>query len=136
VPKKWGKNEAFEHLGATAKHSRKSWSARSADGKTVVVTLWRDGIDYGAKPIVYDTYNRADLHLWKDTFGNRERIENLIWAKAHCDGKFRVVITVAKDVTAYPREIEECYPKDDWVMKITGLDELTGEFRAEKIEND
>jgi hypothetical protein len=135
MPKRWGKNEAFAHFGAVGTNSVWSWSARSADGKTVVVTLWRDGLNFANKPIVCDTFNRADLPLWKDSPGNRERIDNLIWAREHCNSLFRVVITVAKDVTAYPREIEDCYPKDDWVMKLTDLNEETGEFRAVKLDN-
>jgi hypothetical protein len=120
------------HFGATGKNPLWSWSARSADGKTVVITLWRDGLDFGAKPIVYDTFNRADLKTWTHRLGNRERIDNLTWARDHCDGLFRVVITVAEDVKANPRKIEDCYPKDDWIMQITDLDESTGEFRAVK----
>jgi hypothetical protein len=133
MPNNWGLAKAFAHFGAKGKNPRWSWSARSMDGKTIVITLWRDGLDFEAKPIVYDTFNRHDLYKWTDTQGNRERIENLIWARDHCDGHFRVVITVAEDVNAYPRKIENCYPKDDWLMKITALDEKTGEFRALKV---
>lgn len=130
MPKKWRLAEAFAHFGAAGKNQRWSWSARSPDGKTVVITLWRDGLDYGSRPIVYDTFNRPDLYAWKDRLGNRERIDNLIWSRDHCDGLFRVVITVAEDVKANPRKIEDCFPKDEWLMKITDLDENTGEFRA------
>ena len=63
MPKKWKLAEALRILGqpeeiptVTAK------SNRSADGKTVVITLWRDGLDYRAKPIIYDTFNRPDLY--------------------------------------------------------------------------
>ena len=135
MPKKWKLAEAFAHFGASGKSQRWSWSARSSDGKIVVITLWNDGLNYGAKPIVYDTFNRPDLHVWVDRLGNRERIENLIWARDHCDGLFRVVITVAEDVKAKTRKIDDCYPKDDWLMQITNLDENTGEFRAVKTED-
>jgi hypothetical protein len=131
---KWSLARAFAHFGVKGKNQRWSWSARSADGKTVALTLWKDRLDYTAKPIVYDTFRRANLHVWIDRPGNRERIENLIWARDHCDGLFRVVITVAKDVNAEPRKIEDCYPKDNWLMQIVKLDETTGQFRAAKIE--
>ena len=134
MPKKWRLAEAFEHFGATGKNQRWSWSARSADGKTIVITLWKDRLDYSGKPIVYDTFKRANLHVWIDRPGNRERIENLIWARDRCNGLFRVVITVAEDPNAEPRKIQDCYPKDDWLMQITALDEKTGQFRAEKID--
>jgi hypothetical protein len=133
MPKKWKLSEAFAHFGTTGRNQRWSWSARSADGKTVAITLWRDGLDYRAKPIVYDTFNRPDLHSWIDRPGNRERIDNLMWATVHCDGLFRVVITVAEDVKANPRKIETCYPQDEWLMKITDFDEKTGEFRAVSV---
>jgi hypothetical protein len=45
-----------------------------------------------------------------------------------------VVLTVAEDPNAETRKIQESYPKDDWLMRITELDEKTGEFRAVKIE--
>lgn len=64
-----------------------------------------------------------------DRPGNGERLENLKWARDHCDGLFRVVITVAKDEKAHPREIAECYPRD-LLMRLVDLDEATGEFRA------
>jgi hypothetical protein len=84
---------------------------------------------------MYDTFKRANLQVWIDRPGNRERIENLIWARDHCNGLFRVVITVAKDPDAEPREIDECYPKDDWLMQITELDESTAQFRAVKLQS-
>jgi hypothetical protein len=133
MPRQWRLGEAFKHFGTTGKNQRWSWSARSEDGKTVVITLWKDYLDYGARPIVYDTLKRANPHASMGP-GNRERLENLIWARDHCDGLFRVVLTVAEDPNAETRKIQECYPKDDWRMRITELDEKTGEFRAVKIE--
>ncbi len=129
--------EATEDLSSSDRIFRPSRilvTPRSLDGKIVVITLWRDGLNYEAKPIVYDTFSRPDLHVWVYRLGNRERIENLIWARDHCNGLFRVVITVAEDVKAKTRKIDDCYPKDDWLMQITNLDENTGEFRAVKTE--
>jgi len=132
VAKKWTKKACFAHYGAVSANVY-SWSARSADGKTVVVTLWRDLIDYKAKPVTYGTIVRGDVSIWKERPGNRERLENLKWAREHCGGRFRVVITVAKNVTASTREIEECYPQDQMIMRITELNEETGEFKAELV---
>ena len=56
-----GKVAAFAHFGAKGKNVRWSWSAKSADGKTVVMTLWKDLIDYSSSPIAYDTYGRKNL---------------------------------------------------------------------------
>ncbi len=134
MPKKWKLAEAFAHFNATAKNKRWSRSARSADGKTVIILLWKHLLKLGVKPIVYDTFNRPDPDNWINSPGNRERVDNLIWARDRCDGLFRVVVTVAEDVNAEPRKIKDCYPKDDWVMRITDLNEKTSEFRAVKVD--
>jgi len=39
---KWTRADAFAYFGAQGKNPRWSWSARSADGKTVVLTMWQD----------------------------------------------------------------------------------------------
>jgi hypothetical protein len=39
----------------------------------------------------------------------------------------------AKDPTASPRSIAERYPHPTLVMRLTDLDETTGDFRAESI---
>jgi hypothetical protein len=128
-----GLADCFAHFGAATKNSRWSWSARSRDGKVVVMTLWQDLLNYRVNPIAYDTFGRADLPEWTDTPGNRERLENLKWARDHCDGLFRVVIAVAKDTKASPRTIARCFPQDRMVMKLIDLNEQTGEFRAVNV---
>jgi hypothetical protein len=42
--------------------------------------------------------------------GNGERIENLKWARDHCNGRMYVVIIVAENVNAQPRKIAESPP--------------------------
>ena len=130
MAKNWSKSEAFAYFGAAGKNSRWSWSARSPDGKTVVLTLWADELNYKSVPISYDCFG-SKTAIWSDRPGNRERLENLIWARDQCDGLFRVVITVAEDVHAEPRAIKQCHPQRDMVMRLVDLDERTGEFRAE-----
>jgi hypothetical protein len=133
MPKEWTLTDCFKEFGATPKNPRFSWSAVSADG-TVVVTLWKDQLDYTSKPITHDLFNREDLPDWINRPGNRDRIEHLRWAKENCDGWFRVIITVAKDENAKTRAIEKCYPLKDWWMRLIELNEETGEFRAVKEE--
>ena len=125
-----GLAEAFKRAGVVAKNQRWSWSARSSDGNTVVMTLWKDLLDYRVRPIVYSTFDRENLAVWVDRPGNRERLENLIWARDHCDGLFRVVITTAKNVRADTREIEDAHYQERMIMKLVDLNEQTGEFRA------
>ena len=125
---------AFKKAGVVAKNPRWSWSARSEDGKVVVMTLWKDLIDYKAKPISYSTFSRENLSVWIDRPGNRERLENLKWARDHCEGLFRVVITTAKDTNADTREIEDAHYQARMIMKLVELNEQTGEFRAVNFE--
>jgi hypothetical protein len=130
MSKKLGLGECFKQYGAHGRNPRWSWSARSEDGKTVVLTLWKDHISVSNGITVYDSFDPTGHAAWIDTPGNRERLENLKWARDNCDGLFRVVITVAKDETAIPRSIAECYPRPNLIMRITDLNEKTGEFRA------
>lgn len=65
--------------------------------------------------------------------GNRERIENLKWARDHCDGLFAVVLLSAVDVNAEPREVAEAYPTK-LTMRLIELNAKTGEFSAEVVD--
>lgn len=126
-----GLHAAFARYGASGRNMRWSWSARSADGKTVVMTLWEDGLDYKQKPITYRSRAEKADRSWLDSPGGRERKENLEWAADHCAGEFRVVIVKAKDLLADPREIAEAYAQPNMLGRITSLDRDTGEFTAE-----
>lgn len=121
---------AFKAFGAEGKNPRWSWSARTPDGKTVVMTLWKDKIDYSSGPISYSTFGSPSLAQWTNQSGNQERIENLRWARDHCDGLMRVVIIKAVDENADRRRIAQSYPQKRMIMKLTGLNVETGEFSA------
>lgn len=95
-----GLAKAFAAFGAVGKNKRWSWSARTPDDQTVVMTFWKDAIDYSSDPITYSTFGSPRLHIWKDKPGNRERIENLKWARDRCEGLMKVVIIEAKDIHA------------------------------------
>ena len=124
--------DAFAYFnGAKGANPRWSWSARSPDGRTVVVTLWDDRISDDGKTVVADLFRDEYRHLWRNKPGNKERIENLKLARDHCDGLFRVVMITPKDRRARPRSIAKRYPHPTLVMKLVELDEETGQFRAE-----
>jgi hypothetical protein len=133
MAKKLGLADCFKRYGASGRNPRWSWSARSEDGKVVVLTLWKDGISVSNGVTTYDSFDPSGRAPWIDTPGNRERLENLKWARENCDGQFRVVVTVAKDVAAVPRAIADCYPQPNLIMRITELNEKTGEFRAVSV---
>lgn len=133
MPENWTKTKSFAHFGASTTNQRWSWSARSDDGKVVVMTLWKDLLEYSADSISYNTFDSDVVHEWENQLGIRERIENLKWARDKCDGQFRVIITVAEDPAATPRKIAKCFPHDRLIMKISELNEETGEFIAVNI---
>ena len=124
---------AFAYFGAAGKNPRWSWSARTDDGETVVMTLWKDLLDYSTKPLRYNTFARRDREKWLDNPGNRERLENLIWAREKCGGEFRVVIIEAEDTKAYPRKIRESFAQPRMLGRIVELDRDTGELEAEIV---
>ena len=85
------------------------------------------------QPSGFDTFGQAQQRQWTSKLGNKERIENLIHARNRCGGLSRVVMITAKDSTARPRSIAKRYPHPTLVMKLTDLDERTGDFRAESV---
>jgi hypothetical protein len=118
--------DAFAYFdGAKGRSPRWSWSARSADGRTVVVLLWqRDIVKTGGKIKVHFRYQP-----WK--LGNKELMENLAHARDHCRGLFRVVISVDKDDAR--GKIHRCWPEPGLVMKLIEMSPETGEFHAESV---
>jgi hypothetical protein len=133
MAKVWTKTEAFAHFGATMTNVQWSWSARTPDGKTVVLSLWGDRFSWKKRPIEYHEREDDPPPEWIARLGNRERLENLIWAQEHCGRVFRVIMARAKDKNAEPREIEECFPRADLVMRITYI-KPTGQFGAMVID--
>jgi hypothetical protein len=135
MAKEWTKTEAFAYFGATLTNVRWSWSARTPDGTAVILALWSDRFSRKTNPLQYEEETGARTREWVDRPGNRERIQNLIWARDHCDGVLRVVMARAKDINARPREIDDCFPRENLYMRITYLSEETGQFGAVAIED-
>jgi hypothetical protein len=129
-----GLAEAFRAFGAEGRNPRWSWSARSPDGR-VVMTFWKDQLNYSSNPISYSNFGSPTLGQWKDRLGNQERIENLKWARDRCEGLMQVVIIEAVDSNAQPREIAKSFPQKRLRMKLTALNEETGEFSAVNVGN-
>lgn len=128
---RWTKKACFDHYRVRPKNLRWSWSGRSDDGKTVAVQFWKDRFTEGGR--VYASAAHAGDERWFGSAGHNELIENLICARDKCDGLVRVIIGIAKDTKAEPRETEECYPQDKLIMKIVHLDEATKDFILERV---
>lgn len=125
-------SEAFGFFGTKLLNTRLDLSARNEAAKTVVLALWRDRLDYSAPPAVSYRLRRSGTEVpdWVDMPANRTRLADLQWSREHCEGCFRVVIIEATDAAAEPRVIARASPQQMMVMKITELDEETGEFTA------
>ena len=130
MPKTSTLTDAYAFFGAQIRNPRWSWSAVSEDGKTVVITLWDD--ETAADGSV-DFFGHPKIDRWQTQIGNRYRIKDLIHARDHCGGRFRVVRLTAVDTKAIPRAIKHRAPDPDTVMRLTRLKEETGEFSAEPV---
>jgi len=123
-------SEAFGFFNTKLRNARVDLSARNEADKVVVLALWRDRFDYSNRPAVTYRLQRTDVPEWIDLPGNRVRLADLQWAREHCDSCFRVVIIEATDAAAEPRTVAGASPQQMMVMKITELDEESGEFTA------
>lgn len=125
--------ECFKHYDTKPKNRRWSWSARSDDGTTVAVVLWSDLF----LPRMAGYRNdEADPEAWRSLPGWNELAANLQHALDHTEGLVRVIIARAKDRTARPRTIAECFPRDDLVMRVVALDRATGRFELQLAGHD
>jgi hypothetical protein len=129
----WTKRSAFGHFGAVAKNHVWSWSARSPDGKTIVLALWEDMFDEEDGQLIYDTFGHKDLEMLRTGNGNKDRVHNLEHARDACGGRFRVVKVTAKDTEAHPRDVLRRHPDETLVMEIVGFDPYSGAFRARSV---
>lgn len=125
----WTKTSAFAHFGAKATNVRWGWSARSDDGATIVLTVWDDEFDVDDPSSVLDTFGHPTLAQWTHAKGNRDKIKNLLWTRENCGDLFRLIVATAEDVDAMPRKAVGFRPHTR-LMRLTDLDERTGEFRA------
>lgn len=124
------KTEAFSSFGAKLTNPQWSWSAKADD--SVVLTLWADKFTWKDELASYDgSHEPGD----EAALGNKERLRHLVWARDHCEGRIKVVMVKRAATTGTRRTIKEVYPRADLMMRLTELDERTGEFRAEGMSN-
>jgi len=130
MAKKWTRSAAFRFYNADPRNINWSWSARSSDGKTVVVTLWKDELKGAAGNMAYDRGNMRD---WHNGPGRRFFFEDLAWALANCDGLLRVIVAVRDHNQARRTRKAEWYPQKNLVMRIVHLDPAVGAFRLQQV---
>lgn len=133
MPRARSLKEAFAYFGAVKTNPVWGWAARSPDGATVAITMWEDQMEEVDGRIIYDVTHRGDLEVWRNRDGNKDRIRQLQWAIEHCHGLVRSVIVRAEDPKAVPRKVVSSEAHPTLIMRISRLDEETGEFYAESI---
>jgi hypothetical protein len=113
--------EAFAYFGAEPRNTYWSWSGRSSDGQTVVVTLWdhEQGMIRGR----FSFKDRPDM----SKLGAQWLVKDLKWALDHCNGRVHVIRAFAKDPKARELKIDYCEPAS-YTMKVAYLDLETGEY--------
>jgi hypothetical protein len=101
--------------------------------ETLVVTRWKEDVWEYRGRVIFDIRNHPQLPQWQRRQAHHERTANLVWARDHCGGLFRIVWLKAKDPNAKVRKITQCYPDTDLWMRIISptFDEKTGEFFGE-----
>lgn len=123
--------DCFEFFGTTPRNKRTSTSARSDDGNTVVLQLWKDKLVYVQGQATYED-GGFDEEMWSDRAGFAERMENLIWVRDHCEGFFKAIILTPETPNG-PRRMRDCFPHAKLNMQLTDLDEETGAFHARNV---
>ena len=124
----WTHTKAFKHFDTVPRNVQWSWSARNENTATVVVTLWQDQFRRIDGRLIYDRSEYTPAERRRPGFS--ELMKNLLWARDHCDSRFKVIIAKAKDVNAHPRSIDDCFPSN-MIMRLIHLDTTTGAFTAE-----
>jgi len=125
---RWTHTRTFEYFGTKPKNIQWSWSGRSDDGCVVAVTLWQDMFARRDGRFVYERPG-FDPDEPDTRPGFYELMENLAHARDHLDGRFNVIMAIARDLNARPRRIKECFPSK-MVMRLIHLDTTTGAFKA------
>ena len=124
------RRSAFSFFGTKPRNIQWSWSARNETTKTVVVTLWKDLLKKEESGFCYR--NPKPPAEVARRLGHGELIENLIWARENCEGRFNVIVAVARDPSEDPRKVAECYPIKT-VMQLADFDPVSGSFTAHSV---
>jgi hypothetical protein len=123
------RDKAFRQLGTKLKNPRRDLSARSTNGGTVAVSLWKDEIRGPAGRMVC---SRSGWGNWnRSTY--RGFLKNLAWALEHCGGIVRVVIVVRAEENILRVRTADCYPAKNLLMRVTHLDLVAGAFGLEQV---
>lgn len=132
MSKNYTLKDCFEFFDTRARNTRTSTSARSDDGNTVAIQLWKDKLVYKKGQATYRD-DGIDDDVSGDRAGFAERLENLIWVRDHCDGFFKSIILTPEKTDDEVRTMRDCFPHAKLNMQLTDLNEETGEFQAQNV---
>jgi hypothetical protein len=71
--------------------------------ETLVVTRWKEDVWEYRGRVIFDIRNHPQLPQWQRRQAHHERTANLVWARDHCGGLFRIVWLKAKDPNEGPQ---------------------------------
>jgi hypothetical protein len=127
------RQDAFRYFGVTLRNGRNAWSGRNEERKKVAVTVWPNYFDESGKEPTYRFAARTPLGEYRN--GRKWLIEDLQYARDHCDGYLHVVWCEAKDSTVRPWQIDrkKTKPHQWMLLKLEDLDAVTAEFTAKVI---
>ncbi|MEQ1956251.1 hypothetical protein [Mesorhizobium sp. CN2-181] len=120
----------YDYFGvdSAGKNVRRWWTDRAPNGE-VVVTLWVDHFQ-NENLTEYSTFNRSDLAAWVGRSENHQRRDLL--QNVGIGGTFQSIVQRYADPNRRPRVAAERYIGRP--MRLTALDEHTGEFSAREID--
>ncbi|RVT82101.1 hypothetical protein DXV76_16620 [Rhodobacteraceae bacterium CCMM004] len=123
--------EAYRQAGYAIANPRNQWSALSADGTRVAMTVWSDEIDKSSEPWVVDIRDHPRLEAWGGRTGNAIRKKHIAHALVRCAGRVDLILCVAEDPTRQPRRIKIArhWPQRIGRLDPDGFDPETGTFR-------
>ena len=131
------KKEAFAFFGIKQTNERWSWAGIREDKSLVALTIWNDQKKYHRSGKWKTSVFGMNNPIWKDSPGNKERIEIIKYCIENLDGKFRVIWMEPKErnVMDATREYLWARPEEKSWFKIRDFDEETGEFSSDNFDD-
>jgi hypothetical protein len=124
------RKDAFSSYGITLLNVNWSLSGRSEKDRKVAVSIWKHDLTGPPGERVYDRPSWGD---WYSGSGRRYFFADLAWAREHCDGIVRIVLSIRKDGEPERVRVAESHADHDLRMRVTRMDPETGAFRLEEV---
>tara|TARA_Y100001935_G_C16861683_1_gene293498 strand:+ start:38 stop:478 length:441 start_codon:yes stop_codon:yes gene_type:complete len=137
------KKDAFAKYGIVQDNERWSWSGINTDITPpidpnlalplCVMTIWTDQRKFDKEKRQYEwSIFNAENEIWRDSLGNKKRIEHIKFCLDKLDGKFKAIFVEPINSGIYDetRSIKKITVNHKISFKITEFDEKTGECSA------